>query len=49
MKVPCQHDPPQPDACRWCNMALRKDRRYGRLWWPDRFKTYGQQARDRKH
>lgn len=42
--APCGHNPPQPNACRWCHLGLRKDKRYGRLWWPHLFSTYGEQA-----
>lgn len=34
-KPPCGHAQPQPDSCRWCGMAVNRDRRYLALWWPD--------------
>jgi hypothetical protein len=30
--APCKHERPEPDTCRWCDVAAR-DRRYADLWW----------------
>lgn len=30
---PCKHTSPEPDTCRWCHMAMRKDTRYAYKWW----------------
>ncbi len=32
-KAPCKHETPQPDSCKWCDMAINKDQRYAKLWW----------------
>jgi hypothetical protein len=34
-KAPCKHAEPRPHDCRWCDMAVSRDARYLRLWWPD--------------
>lgn len=31
--APCKHDSPRPAGCKWCALALTRDRRYLAAWW----------------
>lgn len=35
MSCPAKHEEPQPCDCKWCDMAVYRDQRYFKRWWPD--------------